>query len=92
MEQTLSKIEKVIDGFDFESVQQHMAEKNWKWYNNGKHDVPTVDDIKSTARYLLEKAYFDSSETSRVSTGGLVAAKFTWGLELYFAINSSFAS
>jgi len=45
-----------------------------------------VDEIRSTASRLLRAVASDEKEYSSTGTGGLVAHKFPWGLDLHFAL------
>lgn len=45
-----SSIEEVLDGFDFEKVQQVMRALDWKWFDSG--EIPTIDRMRETVRDL----------------------------------------
>lgn len=47
-----SKIDEVMDRFDFDKVHRVMKFLNWTWYTN-PYAPPTIDDLKSTARECL---------------------------------------
>ena len=48
-------IDDIIDNFDFKRVHSVMEHLNWQWA--GK-DIPSIDNLKDTARYLLKGATF----------------------------------
>jgi hypothetical protein len=77
----------IMQNFDFEKVLKHMQDTNHQWYQGGgRMAVPDLIDLRNTARDLLTKAIYDKSETSNVGTGGFVAYKLPWGLQLTFQI------
>ena len=79
--------ETIMQNFDFEKVQKHMESTNHQWYmGGGRMEVPDVQDLRVTARDLLTKAIYDKGETSNVGTGGFVAYKLSWGLQLTFQL------
>jgi len=79
--------ETIMQNFDFEKVLKHMQNTNHQWYQGGgRMAVPDLIDLRNTARDLLTKAIYDKSETSNVGTGGFVAYKLTWGMQLTFQI------
>ena len=43
-------IDDIIENFDFKRVHSVMEHLNWKWIDKG---VPSIDDLKDTARHLL---------------------------------------
>lgn len=80
------QIETLLERFDFQKVHDYMILTNWVWVNQYGQAVPTVDELRSTAIRLLRCVADDSKEYSSTGTGGLVAHKFPWGLDLNFAI------
>ena len=62
------RIELVMEQFDFEKVAAIMTLLDWKW--SPLKRVPTVDDLRETAKRLLEGA---SENGGSSSTGGLCA-------------------
>mgnify|MGYP000438953027 CR=1 FL=1 len=86
------KASEIMESFDFESVHAHMVETGWQWYvRDIGMKVPDIEDIKTTARYLLTQAIWNETPVTNVATGGFHAYKLPWGLELNFAIKSSHA-
>lgn len=79
--------ETIMQSFDFEKVQKHMQDTNHQWYQGGgRMAVPDLTDLRVTARDLLTKAIHDKSVASNVGTGGFVAYKLPWGMQLTFQI------
>jgi hypothetical protein len=74
----------IIDRFDFQKVHDYMVQVDWKW----RGEIPTIDDLKRTAAILLVNAMQNSEETMSTGTGGFIAYKFPWGLELVFAMEA----
>lgn len=84
------KADEIMDNFDFEAVHKHMQDVEWKWHiKDMDFQVPDINNIKSTARYLLTNAIWDKSTVSNCSTGGFHAYKLPWGLELTFSIETA---
>lgn len=80
-----SKIDKVIERFDFEKVHKTMVALNWTWRDEG---VPTIKSMKETARKLLQNAAIN--EFGNIFTGGFYAKRYEDGeLELSFIVNQS---
>jgi hypothetical protein len=80
------KIQTILERFDFQKVRDYMILTNWTWVNQHGQSVPSVDEIRSTASRLLRAVASDENEYSSTGTGGLVAHKFPWGLDLHFAL------
>jgi hypothetical protein len=79
--------ETIMQSFDFEKVLKHMQDTNHRWYQGGgRMAVPDITDLRVTARDLLTKAIHDKSVASNVGTGGFVAYKLPWGMQLTFQI------
>jgi hypothetical protein len=77
----------IMGSFSFEKVQKHMQDTNHQWYQGGgRMAVPDLTDLRVTARDLLTKAIHDKSVASNVGTGGFVAYKLPWGMQLTFQI------
>ena len=79
IEQTHQKmIKDIIDEFDFDICQKVMKFLNWEWVSCG---VPNKDDLKRTAKYLLNEAIEGclsskdclQGQTYHSATGGLQA-------------------
>ena len=80
--------ETIMGSFGFEKVQKHMQDTNHQWYmGGGQMAVPDIQDLRNTARDLLTKAIYDDSDVSNVGTGGFVAYKLPWGLQLTFQLS-----
>ena len=75
-------IGQILDSFDFENVHEYMKSVNWTWFDG----VPSPEVLRQTAARLLVNAMTSSEETICTGSGGFIAYKFPWGLELIFAI------
>jgi len=86
-EELQKQAQSIMQNFDFEKVQKHMQDTNHQWHQGGgRMAVPDLIDIRNTARDLLTKAIYDKSVASNVGTGGFVAYKLPWGMQLTFQI------
>lgn len=71
-----SKIDKIMDSFNFERVEKAMKAVNWKWASG---DVPTQPELRAIARYLLNEVSKHSlakDQHASHSTGGFKATKY----------------
>ncbi len=76
-----------MHSFNFEKVYKHMQDANHQWYmGGGRMEVPDIMDLRVTARDLLTRAIYAEEECTNIGTGGLVAYKLPWGLQLTFQI------
>jgi len=78
-------INTIIERFDFKRVLDHMIAVDWKW----RGETPTLEELKSTARFVLVQVITASEPSSNCGTGGFRAYKFPWGVELVFSIERS---
>ena len=78
-------IDEILDEFDFEKVHRVMQALNWKWH--GSPDVPSIADLRRTARSLL-KQVVEVPNLSRTATGGFVAYMECGVLGLRFEVAS----
>lgn len=83
-----NKAADIMQSFDFEKVLQHMIETDWQWYSPGGMKVPDIEDLRVQARSLLTRAIWEESPVINVGTGGFMAYKLPWGLELSFRLSS----
>lgn len=79
-----SEISQVISGFDFEKVRVHMKETGWRWASAPQMGVPTVTNLKDTARYLLTQVVKSKDAKVKWSRGGFTATKSLDKIELTF--------
>lgn len=82
------QIEYILRNFDFEKTHFVMKAINWTWGIN--QQLPSIEDLKATAIYLLEEVrkYRYEEEPSYVSTGGFKATACKAGFELQFILES----
>lgn len=72
---TSEKIERVLDGFDFEKTHLVMTTLNWRWWKKGdEYEIPSCGEIRRVAKELLIFAS-NRDENNRSSSGGLEAEK-----------------
>ncbi len=62
------KIEQFINCIDYSRVQTIMETFNWTY--RGEAEIPTISELRKTARYVIEHALDTNSD--RVATGGFV--------------------
>ena len=68
MKPTLRDIQPVMDGFNFDEVQQIMAFMEWHWFAHGR--TPTVQELKDKAYYLLKMVIEEGDGKKDFSAGG----------------------
>ena len=81
----------IMNRFDFEKVLQHMLTTDWQWYSKDGMRTPDLEDLRVQARSLLTRAIWDESQITNIGTGGFMAYKLPWGLQLTFQIQTSHA-
>jgi hypothetical protein len=81
------KASSIMESFNFEKILKHMQDTNHQWHmGNGVMRVPDMEDIRVSARSLLTQAIYDKSQCTNIGTGGFVAYKLPWGLQLTFQL------
>lgn len=99
--QDIPTIKRIMDTFDFQKVHAYMTSINWKWgsgLNSARvtktiDAVPSVEDLKVHAHYLLDCVSLDTSGHTRVhvrGSGGFFAIKNSGTFELIFSIEDKF--
>ena len=70
-----SKIDDIIERFDFNKVLKAMNVLNWVWVHpdEGGSRVPNLERLKATARYLIYEAVSNDEFGGSCSTGGFHA-------------------
>ena len=81
-----NKAADIMRSFDFEKVLQHMITTNWQWYSKDGMRTPDLEDLRVQARSLLTRAIWDERPVINIGTGGFMAYKLPWGLQLTFQI------
>ena len=71
------EINKIINGFDFKKVRKVMLLLKWEWalINEDKVKVPTINELKKTARRLLKMVIKSEKDNDICGTGGFEAEK-----------------
>ena len=81
-----SQASAIMDKFNFEKVHAHMVATNHQWLIGDGMKVPDLEEIRSFARSLLVKAIYSGLPVINIGSGGLVAYKMPWGLQLTFQL------
>jgi len=70
-------IERILSTFEFESVQKVMKFLDWKWVfsKDDESGIPSIRELKETARRLLVDCANDPQDNSEHATGGFTAMK-----------------
>jgi len=95
------QIEIILEKFDFERVHQAMTHLNWTWANSATipNSVPSVDDIKKSARRYLERMWEyplngGNPQINCTGSGGIEATRYVWDglkiLSLQFVLSEWF--
>ena len=80
------KIPSILDNFKFDKVHEHMVSVNHKWVQGDSYEVPSIEDLRNTARRLLVNAALNDEAVINVGTGGFMVYKLPWGLSLTFQL------
>jgi hypothetical protein len=85
------KASEIMRNFNFEKVHEHMVATNWRWASGseGRLAIPDMEDIRNCARSLLSGVIWSELPVSNQGTGGFVAYKLPWGLQLTFQLSWS---
>ena len=77
--------------FDFDKVLAHMQDIGHQWHMGSVRGMvtPDMEDLRVCARDLLTKAAYSDSPVSNFGTGGFVAYKLPWGMQLTFQLTWS---
>lgn len=79
--------EAIMNSFNFEKILKHMQDTNHKWHTgNGVMKVPDMDELRLNASSLLRQAIYHKDHCINIGTGGFVAYKMPWGLQLTFQL------
>lgn len=90
-EELEKKANDIMLHFNFEDVHNYMESTGWKWYSKDGMRVPSIEEIRITARTMLTNAIWEKSNVSNCGTGGFTAFKMPWGLELHFSIEKAYS-
>lgn len=83
----MKKTKKILKNFDFEKVHEVMNHLNWVWYNENERKVPTVKELKKTAKELIKE--IKKLDVDVISTGGFEVRKDEDAIILQFVLESS---
>lgn len=89
MQDWQSKIDTIMDNFDFAAVAKTMAALDWEWaVANGEMKVPDEAEIRSWARARLWAVVEHKSDAVTIGSGGFTAKKNDGELSLQFIVSS----
>ena len=81
------KIEKILESFDFRKTKDAMVNCGITWQNEkGEEYVPSQEEIKERARFMLNNAVNTKMAYCKISSDGLIVRKTATTLELSFTI------
>lgn len=83
----MKKTKKILKNFDFEKVHEVMNHLNWVWFKEGERKVPTVKELKKTAKELIKE--IKKLDVDVISTGGFEVRKDEDAIILQFVLESS---
>lgn len=78
-------IEEILNGFDFDKVKVVMAALDWKWGANMEAHAPTYNELRETAKMLLEDSYL----MGHSAAGGFEAEDIEGVLRLIFVVTQA---
>lgn len=78
------RIERLLDGFNFDGMVQHMYAVGWTWAGIG---TPSAEQAREHARRLLKRA---KKERCTISTGGFIASYRGGRYSLLFYIDHNY--
>jgi len=81
-----SQASSIMERFNFDKVLNHMVATKHEWLIGDSMKIPDMEDLRSHARSLLVKAIYSDTPVTNVGSGGLVAYKMPWGLQLTFQL------
>lgn len=76
------KTEEIMKNFDFKKVHQIITFLDWKWYIDGEDRIPSIPELKSQARKMIEDAF----DGICYSTGGFETENYKGLLTLKFCL------
>jgi hypothetical protein len=85
-EELYVKRDEIMERFDFEKVLAHMEQVDWKWQSGSEYRVPTIFELRGSARFSLGVVIENEESSCNAGTGGFNAYKFPWGIELVFSV------
>ena len=83
-----NQIQEIMRNFNFEKVALHMQDTGHQWYQGSERGmvIPDVEDLRVCARDILVRAAYHGDRVANVGTGGFVAYKLPWGMQLTFQL------
>ena len=83
----MKKTKKILKNFDFEKVHKAMVNLEWVWYDKDEYKVPSVKELKRTAKELIKQ--IKKLDVDVISTGGFEVRKNKDTITLQFVLESS---
>lgn len=83
----MKKTKKILKNFDFEKVHEVMNHLNWVWCDKDEYKVPSVKELKRTAKELIKK--IKKADVDCIATGGFEVRKDKDTITLQFVLESS---
>lgn len=83
----MKKTKKILKNFDFEKVHEVMNHLKWVWYDNDEYKVPTVKELKRSAKELIKQ--IKKADVDCIATGGFEVRKDKDIITLQFVLESS---
>lgn len=83
----MKKTKKILKNFDFEKVHEVMNHLKWVWYDKDEYKVPSVKELKRTAKELIKQ--IKKLDVDVIATGGFEVRKNKDTITLQFVLASS---
>lgn len=77
----------IIERFNFEKVRAYMVINKWTY--KGETESPSIEELKRTAIFLLQRCYIETGDFSVNATGGFIATKTTFRGEVNYDLSFS---
>lgn len=81
-----AQVDSIMYRFNFEKVHAHMVSVNHQWLIGDGMAIPTISQLRMEARVLLTNAIYSKDHCTNIGTGGFVAYKLPWGMQLTFQL------
>jgi hypothetical protein len=81
-----AQVDSIMNRFNFEKVHAHMVSVNHQWLIGDGMAIPTISQLRMEARVLLTNAIYSKDHCTNIGTGGFVAYKLPWGMQLTFQL------
>lgn len=82
----MKKTKEILKNFDFKKVHEVMNHLNWVWCINEEYKVPSVKELKKTAKELIKQ--IKKADVYVIATGGFEVRKDKETITLQFVLES----